>query len=286
MMKKFMTAAAAAVLALTMSTTAFASWQQDAYGNWRYMTGKDTWLSNTYTNDGYWVDVNGYWDGNASIGVKQADGTFREYEDVNQGQAVLGRRIFKSEGQAQVNEDNTMYTVTCTVYDTSFRTEDEVKAIRKGDVLEFPEIGLTATAVNKASRTLVRSASNNLAEGGDTTAGTSGGYRARLEDAEGNQYMLTASRLRKITAEKASETLLRPIASGVVIYVPTWRDALRANGTGYYTPTKDLVNGMFFEADLQGDTATQIRDVVYNYDTTTAKEYGEDAAHGHLLPGT
>ena len=79
MMKKFMTAAAAAVLALTMSTTAFASWEQDAYGNWRYMTGKDTWLSNTYTNDGYWVDVNGYWDGNASIGVKQADGTFREY---------------------------------------------------------------------------------------------------------------------------------------------------------------------------------------------------------------
>ena len=76
------------------------------------------------------------------------------------------------------------------------------------------------------------------------------------------------------------------IASGVVINVPTWRDALRASGTGYYTPTKDLVNGMFFEADLQGDTVTQIRDVVYNYDTTTAKEYDEDAAHGHLLPGT
>ena len=286
MMKKFMTAAAAAVLALTMSTTAFASWQQDAYGNWRYMTGKDTWLSNTYTNDGYWVDVNGYWDGNASIGVKQADGTFKEFEDVNQGQAVLGRRIFKSEGQAQVNEDNTMYTVTCTVYDTGFRTEDEVKAVRKGDVLEFPEIGLTATAVNKASRAVIRSASNNLADGGDTTASSSGGYRVRLEDAEGNQYMLTASRLRKITAEKGSETLLRPIASGVVIYVPTWRDALRAGGTGYYTETKNLVNGMFFEAELQGDTVTQIRDVVYNYDTTTAKEYGEDAAHGHLLPGT
>ena len=37
-----------------------------------------------------------------------------------------------------------------------------------------------------------------------------------------------------------------------------------------------------FEADLEGDTATQVRDVIYNYDTTNAPTYTEDAAHGHL----
>ena len=124
-----MTAAAAAVLALTMSTTAFAAWEQDASGNWRYMTGRDTWVTSGYTQDGYWVDVNGYWDGSPSIGIRQDDGSYKEYEDINQGQAILGRRIFKSEGQAEVDDRNTMFTVTCTVYDTSFKTEDEIKGI-------------------------------------------------------------------------------------------------------------------------------------------------------------
>ena len=279
MMKKFVTAAAAALLALTMCSTAFAAWEQDDSGNWRYMTGRDTWVTSGYTQDGYWVDVNGYWDGSPSIGIRQSDGTYKEYEDVNQGQAILGRRIFKSEGKAEVDDRNTMFTVTCTVYDTSFKTEDEIKGIKKGDIVEFPEIGLTTTAVNKAGQTVTRSASNKDA----TTATSSGSYRVRLEDAEGNQYMLTAARLRKISADNsATETILRPIASGVVIHVPTWRDALRINGTSHYTTTKNLVNGMFFEADLEGDTATQVRDVIYNYDTTNAPVYTEDAAHGHL----
>ncbi len=283
MMKKFMTAAAAAVLAVTMCTTAFAAWKQDETGGYKYYTGQDTWITNDYTQDGYWVDVNGYWDGNPSIGIKQKDGTFKQYEDVNQGQAILGRRIFKSEGQAEVDDRNTMFTVTCTVYDTSFKTEDEIKNIKKGDIVEFPELGLTTTAVNKASKTVARSAKNTNEDGTPVEASSSGSYRVRLEDAEGNQYMLTAQRLRKISADNsATETILRPIASGVVIHVPTWRDSLRVSGLGHYTTTKNLVNGMFFEADLEGDTATQVRDVVYNYDTTNAPVYTDDAAHGHL----
>ncbi len=160
-------------------------------------------------------------------------------------------------------------------------TEDQIKEIKKGDVIEFPELGLTMTAVNKAGTTVAHSAKNKNSD--STTAGNSGVYRVRLEDTEGNQYMLTAARLRKVNADNsATETILRPIATGVVIHVPTWRDSLRVNGTSHYTTTKNLVNGMFFEADLEGDTAVQVRDVIYNYDTTNAPVYNEDAAHGHL----
>ncbi len=77
MIKKFMTAAAAAVLAMAMCTTAYAGWEQDESGRWRYMTGSDTWITSGYTQDGYWVDVNGYWDGSPSSGIRQDYGSYK-----------------------------------------------------------------------------------------------------------------------------------------------------------------------------------------------------------------
>ena len=57
----------------------------------------------------------------------------------------------------------------------------------------------------------------------------------------------------------------------------------KANGvTQTHTMKYILENGMMFKADLKGTQVTNAYDVSYNYDTTTATEYSEDAAHGNL----
>ena len=57
----------------------------------------------------------------------------------------------------------------------------------------------------------------------------------------------------------------------------------KASGvTQTHTMQYILENGMMFKADLKGTQVTNAYDVSYNYDTTTATEYSEDAAHGNL----
>jgi len=289
-MKKFMTFALTAALAASMYTTAFAYWQNDGTG-YRYMTGKDTWLTNTYTDDGYWVDVNGYWDGKESIGIKDtATGEFvvpSVETDPFYGMQILGKRILKSQGKAQavLSEDKKAWTVKVDVYDTAFMTANEIKAIRKGDTFELPGLGITVTAQNKASKGVIHtSSSGNSDKAKEANKNEDSGYKVRLQDDAGNQYILTASRLRKTSADSSTtETILRPVATGITVVIPTWRDAMRVNGTSHYTTTKNLVEkGMMFEATFKGDEAQQIMDVTYNYDTTNAPAYDEHAAHGHL----
>ncbi len=283
-MKKFITLAAAAAMTLAMTTTAFADWQQDSTGGWKYMTSKNTWLTSQYTEDGYWVDVNGYWDGNASIGTKQADGSYQEQADPLSGLQILGTRIFKVT-DAVLNDAKSDYTATVDVYDTAFMTNDEIKGIKKGDTFELPGLGITVTAQNKATKSVIHtSSSGNTAEAASKNSAEKGGYRVRLADAEGNQYILSASRLRKTSADASTtETILRPVATGIVIDVPAWRDSNRVNGTSHYSSTKSMMeNKKMFEAKLQGDTVVEINDVTYNYDTTTTPVFDEDAAHGHL----
>ena len=43
-----------------------------------------------------------------------------------------------------------------------------------------------------------------------------------------------------------------------------------------------IANKMMFEATLKGSEITELKDTVYNYDTTTTPVYSEDAGHGHL----
>ena len=281
-MRKFLTAALAAVMSVVMAVPAFAGWQQDPEG-WRYYKTKDTYLTSQYTEDGYWVDVNGIWDGNASIGDKQEDGSFATYEDPLAIYPILGTRIFKATN-AVMSEDKKVYTVTADIYDTAFMTNDEIKQIKKGDTVEIPGLNLVCTAVNKATRGVIITSSSKNPEKKNNSQNSDKGYRVRLQDADGNQYILSSSRLRKTSEDSSTtETVLRPVASGVTIIVPTWRDSSRVNGTSHYSTTKTLMEkGMFFEATLKNGEAQSVTDVTYNYDTTNAPVYDEQAAHGHL----
>ena len=289
-LKKMMMFAAAAAMTMAMSVPSLAYWQNDGIG-YRYMLGKDKWLTSTYTEDGYWVDVNGYWDGKESIGIKNENGEFVPPEilpDPFEGLQILGKRILKSQGKAKakLDDEKKEWTVSVDVYDTAFMTNDEIKAIKKGDSFELPGLGITVTAQNKASKGVIHTSSSgdNADKAAEANKNEDSGYRVRLQDEEGNQYILSAARLRKTSADSSTtETILRPVATDIVVRIPTWRDALRVNGTSHYTTTKKLVeNGMMFEGLFKGDELQQINDVIYNYDTTNTPVYDEHAAHGHL----
>ena len=118
----------------------------------------------------------------------------------------------------------------------------------------------------------------------DGTTPKESGYSVRLTDAAGNHYMLSAQRLRKINADNStSEVILRPVATGIVLTLPSYRSSQRVNGTSRYSSTKKMIeNKMMFEATLKGSEVTELKDTVYNYDTTTTPVYSEDAAHDHL----
>ena len=96
--------------------------------------------------------------------------------------------------------------------------------------------------------------------------------------------MPPARRLRKTNAETSpSEVILPPVAPGFALPLPPYRSAQRVNGTSRYSSTKKMIeNKMMFEATLKGSEVTELKDTVYNYDTTTTPVYSNDAAHGHL----
>ena len=96
--------------------------------------------------------------------------------------------------------------------------------------------------------------------------------------------MLTKNRLRKTSADGSqTETILRDVAQDIEITIPSFMGVDKASGvTQTHTMKYILENGMMFKADLKGTQVTNAFDVSYNYDTTTAIEYGEDAAHGKL----
>ena len=80
-----------------------------------------------------------------------------------------------------------------------------------------------------------------------------------------------------------NETVLRPVATGITLVVPAWRDTNRVNGTSSYSSTKSIMEKKkMFKGVLRGNEVVQITDTTYNYDTTTTPVYSEDAAHGHL----
>ena len=281
-MRKLFAVAAASALTLAMSTTAFAAaWKQDKTGQWRYMTSDSTWLTSTTTPDGYQVDVNGYWNGQPSTkAAQQASGNAQDQgESVVSQYKVNGNRIFKIT-EASLDEASNSYKIKADLFDTAFKTNDEIKAIKKGDTVELPGVG-KLTAENNAGRGVLR-ASNTPKKDGTTPKES--GYSVRLTDASGNHYMLSAQRLRKTNADNStSEVILRPVATGIELTLPTYRSSQRVNGTSHYSSTKKMIeNKMMFEATLKGNEITELKDTVYNYDTTTTPVYSADAGHGHL----
>ena len=245
------------------------------------MTSDSTWLTSTTTPDGYQVDVNGYWNGQPSTkAAQQASGNAQDQGDSVVSQyKVNGNRIFKIT-EASLDEASNSYKIKADLFDTAFKTNDEIKAIKKGDTVELPGVG-KLTAENNAGRGVLR-ASNTPKKDGTTPKES--GYSVRLTDAAGNHYMLSAQRLRKINADNStSEVILRPVATGIVLTLPSYRSSQRVNGTSRYSSTKKMIeNKMMFEATLKGSEVTELKDTVYNYDTTTTPVYSEDAAHDHL----
>ena len=281
-MRKLFAVAAASALTLAMSTTAFAAaWKQDKTGQWRYMTSDSTWLTSTTTPDGYKVDVNGYWDGQpSSKAAQQASGNAQDQGESAVSQyKINGSRIFKIT-EATLDEASSTYKIKVDLFDTAFKTGDEIKNIKKGDTLELPGVG-KLTAENNAGRGVLRA---STAPKKDGTTPKESGYSVRLTDAAGNHYMLSAQRLRKTNADNStSEVILRPVATGIALTLPTYRSSQRVNGTSHYSSTKKMIeNKMMFEATLKGSDIVELKDTVYNYDTTTTPVYDEDAAHGHL----
>ena len=172
-----------------------------------------------------------------------------------------------------------MWHVTVDVLDTGFATAADLRQIQAGDVLEFPGLGFPLTALTRGKPSVYHAA--NEAKG---TQSSTSGYKVTCTDEAGNTYILTKNRLRKTSADGSkTETILRDVAQDIEIQIPGFMGVDKASGvTQTHTIKYILENGMMFKADLKGTQATNVYDVQYNYDTTTAIEYGEDAAHGKL----
>ena len=166
------------------------------------------------------------------------------------------------------------------LFDTAFKTSEEIQNIKKGDVIELPSVG-KLTAENNASRGVIRTGRKTTKDG---TYVKDSGYSVRLSDEAGNHYMLSGQRLRKVNADNStSETILRPVATEIALTIPGYRTTVRVNGTSRYSSLKKIIeNKMMFEATLSGNEVAELKDTVYNYDTTTTPVYSEDAAHGNL----
>lgn len=279
-MRKLSAAALAAAMALTMTSTAFAAtgWVQDEAGNYRYYLNNNVYVTSGYTEDGYYVDVNGIWDGSPSIGTRQEDGSYEVVTTPFDGLDIRGDMILKSKGNPVLDENN-IWHVKVDVLDTGFATAGDLRQIQAGDILEFPGLGYSLTALTRGKPTVYHAAN---AEKG--TQSSSSGYRVTCTDAEGNTYVLTKNRLRKTSADgSTTETILRDVAQDVEIEIPSFMGVDKAGGvTQTHTMKYILENGMMFKADMKGIRVTNAQDVQYNYDTTTAIEYSEDAAHGNL----
>ena len=279
-MRKLSAAALAAAMALTMTSTAFAAtgWVQDEDGNYRYYLNNNVYVTSGYTEDGYYVDVNGIWDGSPSIGTRQEDGSYEIVTTPFDGLDIRGDMILKSKGNPVLDENN-IWHVKVDVLDTGFATAGDLRQIQAGDILEFPGLGYSLTALTRGKPTIYRAAN---AEKG--TQSSSSGYKVNCTDAEGNTYVLTKNRLRKTSADgSTTETILRDVAQDVEIEIPSFMGVDKAGGvTQTHTMKYILENGMMFKADMKGIRVTNAQDVQYNYDTTTAIEYSEDAAHGNL----
>ena len=225
--------------------------------------------------------MNGYWDGQPSTkAAQQASGNALDQGESAVSQyKVNGNRIFKIT-EASLDEASNSYQIKADLFDTAFKTNDEIKAIKKGDTVELPGVG-KLTAENNAGRGVLRA---STAPKKDGTTPKESGYSVRLTDAAGNHYMLSAQRLRKTNADNStSEVILRPVATGIALTLPTYRSSQRVNGTSRYSSTKKMIeNKMRFEATLKGSEITELKDTVYNYDTTTTPVYSADAGHGHL----
>ena len=271
-MRKIFAVAAATALTFAMSTTAFAAWKQDKTGQWRYMTSDSTWLTSTTTPDGYKVDVNGYWDGQPSTkAAQQASGNTKDQGESAVSQyRIGGTRIFKIT-DASFDEAANAYNVKVSLFDTAFKTSEEI---------ELPSVG-KLTAENNASRGVIRTGRKTTKDGSYVK---DSGYSVRLSDEAGNHYMLSGQRLRKVNADNStSETILRPVATEIALTIPAYRSTVRVNGTSRYSSLKKIIeNKMMFEATLSGSEVAELKDTVYNYDTTTTPVYSEDAAHGNL----
>lgn len=279
-MKKFATAALTAAMALSMATNVFAArgWQQDEAGNYRFYLNDGVYLTSGFTEDGFYVDVNGIWNGEPSIGTRQDDGTYEIITTPFDNLDIKGDMILRSQGNPVLDENN-MWHVKVDVFDTGFASAAELRQIQKDDVLEFPGLGYPLTALNRGKATIYRSSNNK-----EGVAASSSGFKVNLVDAEGNNYVLTKDRLRKTSADGSkTETILREVAKDVEIEIPGFVGVDKASGvTQTHTMKYILENKMMFKADMQGVRVTNAYDVPYNYDTTTAKEYDEDAAHGKL----
>ena len=264
MMKRCLTPVLAVLISVMLVCPVRAEWVQDAKG-WRYRGEDGRWLTNTVTPDGCKVGQFGYWEGN----------------DVFSDFTIRGTRILKSQGDAVLDQAQGVYRVTVDAYDTVFLSDEEIRQIKKDDVIEFPELGIKATAMTKASKSSVRAGSSK--DTGPNKEKKSL-YRVRLIDAEGQNYILTSQRLRRTSADSSTtETLLRPVATGIQILVPVKERSKKASGTGQYSATPALLGkGMLFTAVIRGNVVLEIKDSTYNYDTTTAPEFTDEMVQEQL----
>ena len=260
-MKRCLTPVLAVLISAILTCPAHAEWVKDAKG-WRYRGEDGKWLTNTVTPDGCKVGQFGYWEGND---------VFSDYK-------IRGTRVLKSQGDAALDQEQGVYRVTVDAYDTVFFSDEEIRQIKKDDVIEFPELGIRATAMTKPSRSSVKAGSAKDTGPNKEIEEKKSLYRVRLIDAEGQNYILTSQRLRRTSADSSTtETLLRPVATGIQILVPVKERSKKASGTGQYSPTPALLGkGMLFTAVIRGNMVLEIKDTTYNYDTTTAPEFTDE----------
>ncbi len=251
----------AAIISIVLTFPARAEWVQDSQG-WRYRGEDGKWLSNTVTPDGCTVGRTGYWDGT----------------DVFSVYSILGTRVLKSQGDPVLDKEENAYRVKVDAYDTAFLTDEQIRQIKKDDVVEIPGLGIKTRAMTRASKTSIRAGSSSDTGPNNEIEEKKSLYRVRLVDEEGQNYILTAQRLRRTSADSSmTETLLRPVAEGIEILVPVREKSKKASGTSSYSSTPSLLKeGMLFTAVVRGNVVVEIKDTTYNYDTTTAPKFTEE----------
>lgn len=242
-MRKMMTAAAAAVLALTMCTTAFAAgWVKDSNGAYKYQNADGSFVTASRTPDGYYCDENGYW--NYSTNDYMAQYLF------------LGDRLFKTT-DFSLSEDGKTYTVTADAYDTAFFNEAELKKMKKGDVVTLNGIGTELTVSSKQSTT--RTDDRGVKK---TTS------KVIATDADGNKYYLMPTNTTECLAGTSDQyvLVLRPVTTGITFTIDTFHDPISV--TGFRTTIQNLIESktMYYKLHFVADgTADALWDSKKNY---------------------
>lgn len=262
-MKKLLTSVTAAILSLSVCLVSYAgTWKKDGTG-YRYMSEDGSYLTDSLTPDGYYVNADGYWNGSGN--------------DVTARYSFLGTRLFRSHGDAVLQEDGYWY-FTADVFDLSFFDENTLKSFRVNDTVLIPGLNITAQVTTIRKAHLVTEHSRTT-EGTVTSKKTSSDYMVLMSDADGNRYSVTAKHIVERTPDNTRKLLARPVASDIPMKASKYRIVI-GFGKGTTPTMEELAKSttLYFRCTLKdSNSVDDVYDNAIN-DPVSAASSGTDTA--------